>query len=157
MESEWLFPTIPTVNVHSTMLWGKAVMAFICFIRWILLGVCTIGASVPDVEICLSLFLFGKNFVFFLFFYFFFIKVTLVYNITCFMCTTVYFYFCIHYSVLTTKNLASICHHIVDSHPRHFTHFLPPTLSSSGTDYSLLHVCFSLVCSSIFVCFRFHI
>ena len=48
MESEWLFPsTVPTVNVHSTMLWEKAVTAFICFVRWIFLGVCTIGASVP--------------------------------------------------------------------------------------------------------------
>ena len=66
-------------------------------------------SSVPDVEICFSLFLFGKK----NFFNFFFIKVTLVYNIICFMCTTVYIYFCIHYSVLTTKNLVSICHHTI--------------------------------------------
>ena len=30
-----------------------------------------------------------------------------------FMCTALYFYFCMPYGVLTTKNLVSICHHIV--------------------------------------------
>ena len=30
------------------------------------------------------------------------------------MCTTLYFYFCIHYRVLTTKNLVSIHDHTVD-------------------------------------------
>ena len=30
------------------------------------------------------------------------------------MCTTLYFYFCIPYSMVTTKNLASIHHHTVD-------------------------------------------
>ena len=37
------------------------------------------------------------------------------------MCTTLYFYFCVHYSVLTTTNLVSIRHHTVDS----FNSFCP--------------------------------
>lgn len=50
-----------------------------------------------------------------------------IWFITCFMCTTLYFYFCIHCRVLTTKSLVSICHHPP------FTYFiLPLTLSLLG-------------------------
>ena len=66
--------------------------------------------------------------VIFLFtFRFIFIKITLVYNIIRFMCTTLYFYFCIAYSMLTTKNLVSIHHHTVNPfypfHPPHHHNF----------------------------------
>ena len=51
-------------------------------------------------------------FLMLLYFYFFldllFIEITLVYNIIRFMCTTLYLYFCIPYSMLTTKSLYRI-------------------------------------------------
>lgn len=40
------------------------------------------------------------------------------------MCTTLHFHFCIHYHILITKHLVSICHHKVDP----LTYFcLPPS------------------------------
>lgn len=53
-----------------------------------------------------------------------FIEVTLHYiSCTC----TLYFYFCIYYSMLTIKNLVSIFYHIVD--PSYPSPTLPPTPS----------------------------
>ena len=52
---------------------------------------------------------------------FFLIEVTLIYNISGFICTTLYFYFCIPYNMLT-KNSVSICHPTVD----YFHPFYPP-------------------------------
>ena len=45
------------------------------------------------------------------------------------MCTTLYFYFCVPYSLPTTKNLVSVHHHAVDP-------FYP--FRSSGNHYSVL-------------------
>ena len=75
------------------------------------------------------------------------------------MCTTVYFYFFICYSMLTTKNLVSIHHYTVDP----FTHFpLPPPLPLWKPLLCSLYlcVCFGLVCSFIlffclFICFLY--
>ena len=53
------------------------------------------------------------------------------------MCTMLYFYFCIHYSMLTTKNLVSICHHTVDSlYPFHPT----PQPLPYGNHYCVLGI-----------------
>ena len=78
------------------------------------------------------------------------------------MCTTLCFYFCIHYSMLTSKNLVSISYHTVDSlylfHP-------PPYPFPSGNHYYVLcvyvfvfvwfglFIYFVLFC--LFVCFLF--
>ena len=58
------------------------------------------------------------------------------------MCTTVYFYFCIHYSVYTTKNVVSICHHTVR---RMLSHSVISDFVTSCTvaDQALLSVEFS--------------
>ena len=83
----------------------------------------------------------------------YFIEVTLVYNIIQVSCIkTLYFYFCIHYSVLTTKNLVSIHRHTVDSPlPISPSPMLTPTLFSVSTCLFL----FGLICSFIllFACF----
>ena len=64
----------------------------------------------------------SKKFICIYFLKILFIEVTLAYITLCFMCTTLYFYFCMHYSVLSTKNLVSIWHHVP------FTHFaFPPS------------------------------
>lgn len=52
------------------------------------------------------------------------------------MHTILYFYFCMHYTMNTTKNLVSICHHIVAS----FTHVpfpLVPSLLVTTTLFSV--------------------
>ena len=49
----------------------------------------------------------------------------LIYNIMCFMCTTLYFDPYIHYSILSTKVLVSIHYHTVDLL---YSFFPPPTL-----------------------------
>ena len=52
------------------------------------------------------------------------------------MCTKLCFYFCIHYSMLTTKNLVSILHHTVD--PLYPFHPPPQPPFPSGNHYSVL-------------------
>ena len=49
------------------------------------------------------------------------------------MFTTLYFYFCVLYSVLITKNLVSICHHSADP-------FTAPPQTPSGIHYSILYI-----------------
>ena len=62
------------------------------------------------------------------------------------MCTKLYFYFCILYSVFTTKNLVSVCHHTVDP----FYPFCLPFPQVTTTLFSLyLCVYFYLVFSFI--------
>ena len=91
--------------------------------------------------------LYGIYFILLFYYYFkifgnsflkFVIEVTLVYNLICSTCTTLYFYFCIHYSILTTKKLVSIHHHTVDLlYPFH----PPPSSFPSGNPYSVLCIC----------------
>ena len=67
--------------------------------------------------------------LFFGFLKFIFTEITLIYNIIYFICTTLYFYSCIPYSVPTTKNLVSIHHHTVDPlYPFHHPCPTPPPL-----------------------------
>ena len=78
---------------------------------------------------------------------FFKVEIAFVYNILCFMCITLWFYICIHYS---------------RSHQKFSFHSSPYSGSSlaispipSANHYCLLylHVCFCLACS--FICFTF--
>ena len=82
-----------------------------------------------------------------------FIEVTLTYNIKCFIYTTLYFYFWMHTSMLTTKNLFPIYHYSLGP-------LSPVCIPSFGNHYCVpyIHVCFVLVYSFIFYClFVFHI
>ena len=72
------------------------------------------------------------------FFNLFFIDVALVYTIG-FMCTAYLFCFCIHYSILTIKNLVSICHHTVNPLYSFHPSLAPPNFLS-GNHYSVLSV-----------------
>ena len=69
------------------------------------------------------------------------------------MCTTLYFYFCIHYSVLATQSLVSIRHHAVD--PLHS--FSPPhTPFPCGNHYSVLCIyMFVFAWFGLFIYFTF--
>ena len=74
------------------------------------------------------------------------------------MCTTSYFYFCVHYSVLTTKNLVSICRCTVDPlYPFHPSPIPTPSPLVTTTLFSVSTylVLFDLVCS--FILFVLHI
>ena len=83
--------------------------------------------------------------------------ITVVYNIS-FMCTTLYFYFCIHYSVLTTKNFVSIHHHKVDPlYPLHPPLIPSPLVATALFSVSTCLFLFGLVCSFIYLFFKFHI
>lgn len=53
-----------------------------------------------------------------------------------FMCKTLYFSFCIHYSVCTTKNLVFTHQHAVDP----FYPFCPPPPFPTGKNYSVLYI-----------------
>ena len=62
------------------------------------------------------------------------------------MCTTLYFYFCVYYSVLTPKNLISICHHTVG--PLSISPS-PPTLSPLVTTNLFFFFC-EFMCLFVF-------
>ena len=65
------------------------------------------------------------------------------------MCTTLHFYFCIHYNVLTTNTLVSIFHHRVDP----FTKLFHPCPFPSDNLYYILCI-YMFFC---FIYFGFHI
>ena len=56
------------------------------------------------------------------------------------MCTTFYFYFCVPYSMLTTKNLVSICHQLMP-----FIYFTLPLCPFPSDDH------YSVLCISVFL------
>ena len=76
------------------------------------------------------------------------------------MCTSLYFYFCIWYNMLATKNLFSVRHHAVDPL---YAFLPPPSPFPSGNCYSVLCIyVFGLFSHFDFVClfirfFIFHI
>ena len=93
----------------------------------------------------------------------FFIEVTLLYDSICFTCTTLYFCFCIPYSVFTTKNLVSMCHHTVDPL---YLFFPPPHPLCSGNHHSVFCIyvflfiwlgLFIYLFFCLLVCWFFHI